>query len=97
MRVDDLELVRALLQAGRHATSANRYGATPLELAAENGNPRVIEALLQAGADAKGATAEGETVLMTAVAHRQRRGDARAARARRRPERAGKLVSAKRR
>ena len=46
--------------------AANRYGTTPLELAAENGNPRVIEALLQAGADAKGATAEGETVLMTA-------------------------------
>ena len=65
VRVNDLALVRALLQAGAtHA--ANRYGTTPLELAAEMGNPRVIEALLEAGADAKGATVEGETVLMTA-------------------------------
>jgi len=65
VEVDDVELVRALLQAG--ATNApNRYGTTPLELAAENGNPRVIDALLQGGADAKTATPEGETVLMTA-------------------------------
>ena len=65
MRGDDVDLVQALLRAG--ATNvANRYGVTPLELAAVNGNPRVIEALLQAGADAKAATPEGETMLMTA-------------------------------
>jgi ankyrin repeat protein len=66
VRVDDLEMVRALLRAGA-SNAANRYGSTPLELAAVNGNPRVIEALLQAGADAKGATSEGETWLMTAA------------------------------
>src|SRR5262245_3782394 len=33
VRVDDLELVRALLQAGAKDV-ANRYGTTPLELAA---------------------------------------------------------------
>jgi len=65
VRVDDLELVQALLRAGA-TNAANRYGTTPLELAAENGNPSIIAALLQAGADAKAATAEGETMLMTA-------------------------------
>ncbi len=65
VRGDDVDLVQALLRAGA-TNSANRYGVTPLELAAVNGNPRVIEALLQAGADAKAATAEGETMLMTA-------------------------------
>jgi uncharacterized protein len=65
VQVDDLDLVQALLRAGA-SNVANRYGSTPLELAAVNGNPRIIEALLQAGADAKAATAEGESVLMTA-------------------------------
>jgi uncharacterized protein len=65
VRVDDLDLVLALLRAGA-TNAANRYGTTPLELAAENGNPRVVEALVRAGADPKSATPEGETVLMTA-------------------------------
>ena len=38
MRLDDLELVRLLLRAGANANAANRYGVTPLELAAINGN-----------------------------------------------------------
>ena len=35
--VDDLDLVQALLRAGA-TNAANRYGSTPLELAAVNGN-----------------------------------------------------------
>ena len=40
-----------LLQAGANATAANRYGVTPITLAATNGNAAVIDALLKAGAD----------------------------------------------
>src|SRR6185436_13612873 len=46
---------------------ANRYGVTPLSLAAANGNAPMIEALIKAGADAKAANADGETVLMIAA------------------------------
>ena len=38
VRADDLELVRLLLRAGANARAANRYGVTPLQLAATNGS-----------------------------------------------------------
>ena len=47
---DDVETVRLLLRAGADAKAANRYGVTPLALAATNGNPAIVEALLEAGA-----------------------------------------------
>ena len=43
----------------RHAQAANRYGVTPLMLAATNGNAVILEALLEAGADAKRGDAGG--------------------------------------
>ena len=69
--------VEALLAAGADATAANRYGVTPLALAATNGNAAMIERLLAAGADANTALPGGETVLMTAA----RAGNAAAVRA----------------
>jgi ankyrin repeat protein len=51
---------------GPNVGPANRYGATPLSLACENGNAMVIERLLKAGADANAAQPGGEAALMTA-------------------------------
>ena len=49
VRADDLPTVRLLLAAGASASAADRYGVTPLALAAENGSAAVIAALLDAG------------------------------------------------
>src|SRR4030095_13131864 len=46
VRADDLETSKALLKAGANASAANRYGVTPLSLAAANGNAAMIAALL---------------------------------------------------
>ncbi len=67
VRADDLEAVNLLIGAGASATAANRYGITPLALAAINGNAATIEALLKAGADPNTTLREGETVLMRAA------------------------------
>jgi ankyrin repeat protein len=67
VRADDEQMVRLLLRGGASAIAANRYGVTPLALAANNGNAGVIRALLEAGADANTTLAEGETVLMRAA------------------------------
>src|SRR5579862_1429713 len=64
---DDLPAVRALLRTGANPKAANRYGVTPLMLAATNGNAVVMEVLLKAGADANAALPGGQTVLMTAA------------------------------
>jgi ankyrin repeat protein len=59
--------VRLLLKAGARAGTANRYGVSPLSLAATNGDAATIETLLAAGADANTASPDGETTLMTAA------------------------------
>ena len=43
VRADDLETTDLLLRAGAKATVANRDGATPIQLAALNGNAAIIE------------------------------------------------------
>ena len=47
--------------------AADRYGITPLALAAMNGSAPAIAALLDAGADGKARVGDGETVLMAAA------------------------------
>ena len=48
-------------------SATNRYGVTPLALAATNGNAEIVDALLDAGADANTASPDGATALMTAA------------------------------
>jgi ankyrin repeat protein len=64
---DALDVVDLLLAAGANPKAANRYGVTPLSLAATNGNARIAERLLRGGADPNTALPGGETVLMTAA------------------------------
>jgi ankyrin repeat protein len=51
VRVDDVATARLLLAAGARGTLPNRYGLTPLSIAAGNGNAAMIGILLDAGAD----------------------------------------------
>jgi uncharacterized protein len=67
VRVDDAALARLLLGAGAQATLANRYGVTPMALAAANGSASMIGLLLDAGADANAPDPAGETPLMSAT------------------------------
>jgi ankyrin repeat protein len=67
VRSDDVETVRLLVRAGADVKLNNRYGITPLFLAALNGNATLVDVLLKAGADPNDTKPEGETVLMTAA------------------------------
>jgi ankyrin repeat protein len=68
VRLDDLETAELLIRAGANVSSATRAGATPLDLAATNGNAAMIEKLIKAGADPNAKlTKYGDTVLMVAA------------------------------
>ncbi len=56
-----------LIAAGADVSASNRYGVTPLYLAARAADARAARALLAAGADANTALPDGITVLMTAA------------------------------
>jgi len=55
-----------LIRAGADVAAKNRYGITPLYLAAVNGSAGMIRMLLDAGADPNSVAPTGETALMTA-------------------------------
>ena len=61
VREDDVKAAQTLLRAGANPKAANRYGVTPLFLAATNGNAAMTESLLKAGADANAADGAGPT------------------------------------
>ena len=64
-RWDDVETADALIHAGANVKTANRFGATPLSLAATNGSALMLEKLLTAAEDANAVLSEsGDTVLM---------------------------------
>jgi ankyrin repeat protein len=64
---NDEPAVAAFLAKGSDVNAANRYGVTPLWLAATNGSSSVTRLLLKAGADVKAAMPHGETALMAAA------------------------------
>jgi ankyrin repeat protein len=61
---DDLELVRALINAKANVTLKNHFGTTAITEASIIGSEKVIDALLKAGADVNTRNPEGETPLM---------------------------------
>ncbi len=68
VRANNLELTDLLLRAHAGASIANKSGATPMLLAAMNGNAAIIERLLQAGADPNAPLSPtGDTALMMAA------------------------------
>jgi uncharacterized protein len=66
VRRGDRPAVEALLAAGADLGAVNRYGISPLAVAASNGGSDLVVRLLEAGADPNRATPEGETPLMSA-------------------------------
>ncbi len=65
VRVVDGAMAKLLLGAGAQATLANRYGLTPMAIAAGNGSASMIAILLDAGADANTPDPAGDTPLMS--------------------------------
>ncbi len=68
--VNDAAKADALVRAGADVNAANRYGVTPLSLAAASANASLLELLLKSGADTKKADAalrDGRTLLMLAA------------------------------
>ena len=64
---DHLALARRLVGAGALAQARSRYGVTPVSLACQNGNGKIVTLLLEAGADPGTRLRGGETALMTAA------------------------------
>ena len=62
------KLTDLLLRAGAKVSAANQSGATPMQLAAMNGNAAMIERLIKAGADPNAPLSKtGDTALMMAA------------------------------
>ncbi|HYV61408.1 MAG TPA: ankyrin repeat domain-containing protein, partial [Bryobacteraceae bacterium] len=61
VRANDVTATQRLLRSGANPDAANRYGVTPLSLAAENASAPLIQVLLQAGAHPT------DSILMTSA------------------------------
>lgn len=70
---DCLELTRLLLKLGAKINSKNRYGYTPMCLAAERGNTELVKYLAKRGARINHKTVLGNTPLFLAARKLQRR------------------------
>ncbi len=65
----DVDLTQMLIVAGANVRATTRLCSyTPLYLASQKGNGRVIQALLKGGSDVKAGTTNGTTPLMAAAA-----------------------------
>lgn len=64
---EDVQAVERLLRGGAAPNQANRYGMTPLVVAARAGNAALVRRLLEAGAAVDQAIPGGETALMSAA------------------------------
>jgi ankyrin repeat protein len=60
----DVAEARRLLRAGANVKLANKYGATPMSLAAEVGNADMLALLVEAGANADSPNPDGQTALL---------------------------------
>ena len=67
VRADDAATSSALLKAGVKPDAANRYGMTPLALAAINGSPKMVDAAAGGRRRRAATVSRGQTVLMTAA------------------------------
>ena len=68
VRANDVEMTEMLLGAGAKPSAANQLGATPMLLAALDGNAAILERLIQAGADPNAPVSDtGDTALMIAA------------------------------
>jgi ankyrin repeat protein len=67
VRHNDIATAELLIKAGADVRATNRYGVSPMTLAATNGSAAMVEKLLNGGADVNTVTPGGETVLMTAA------------------------------
>ena len=66
---DDLDGVRAALEAGADPSQVDANGRTALMVAAQHASPAALEALLAHGADVDWRAADGTTALMLALRH----------------------------
>jgi len=68
VQANDAELTDLLLRSGANVSAATVAGATPLQLAAINGNAAILGRLITAGADPNASlTRSGDTALMIAA------------------------------
>jgi ankyrin repeat protein len=68
VRFDDTDMADLLIRAGANVSAANRAGVRPLQLAAMNGNPILLDRLMKAGADPNAPLTQfGDTALMMAA------------------------------
>lgn len=66
-RDTEVAFIAELIAAGANISASNRYGVTPIFLAARRGETEVMRLLLNAGANPRSTNPESETVLMTAA------------------------------